>query len=60
MDEIILYNIVFLIILFIVSVISTILGDIIRKKYNTDEVDTKTNIFILNTLLVLTILYYIN
>lgn len=60
MDEIILYNIVFLIILFIVSVISTILGDIIRKKYNTDEVDTKTTIFILNTLLVLTILYYIN
>jgi hypothetical protein len=49
MDEIILYNIIFLIILFIVSVISTILGDIIRKKYNTDEVDTKT-----------TILYYIN
>jgi hypothetical protein len=60
MDQIILYNIVFLIILFIVSVISTILGDIIRKKYNTDEVDTKTTIFILNTLLVLTILYYIN
>lgn len=60
MDEIILYNIIFLIILFIVSVISTILGDIIRKKYNTDEVDTKTTIFILNCLLVLTILYYIN
>ena len=60
MDQIILYNIVFLIILFIVSVISTILGDIIRKKYKTDEVDTKTTIFILNTLLVLTILYYIN
>lgn len=57
MDEIILYNIIFLIILFIVSVISTILGDIIRKKYNTDEVDTKTTIFILNCLLVLTILW---